>query len=96
MTEEQIFKERSPEYCAGERCLFNIPQWQRYGYYSEEAFNHYLNRQQKVFLGHLKALKTWHDYYGLKQRLYMRDTQKHKSLFHPWRKQTLLEMKPQR
>lgn len=75
--------------------LFDVPKWQRYGYYSEESFNHYLNRQQKVFLGHLKAFKSHYDYYGLKQRLYERDTQKHKSLFHPWRKQTLMDMKPQ-
>lgn len=74
----------------------DTPEWQRYGYYSEESFNHYLNRQEKVFLGELRSLKTWCDFYGLKQRLYRRDTQKHQSLFHPWRKQTLMEMKPQR
>lgn len=76
--------------------LFNIPKWEQYGYYSEEGFNHYLNRQQKVFLGHLKTLKIWHDFYGLKQRFYSYDTQKHRNLFHPWRKQTFMELKPQR
>jgi hypothetical protein len=76
--------------------LFNIPEWQRYGYYSEEAYQHFLNRQIKVMLGYLSTFKSWEDYYALKQRFYIYDTQKHQSLFHPWRKQTLMEMKPQR
>ena len=37
--------------------LFDIPEWLRYGYYSEEAFNHYLNRQQKVFFRTPESLK---------------------------------------